>query len=103
MHNQPEPDCWLIIKTDSRAVSRCSAVPLPASLSFRLTAVAVFITVRACRQYSSTLPHQVPKARPVVGGLEMNMLGKVATEGEQARPLPELEHPIQVELLANFL
>ncbi len=31
------------------------------------------------------------------------MLGQVTNEGEQARPLPELEDPLQAELLANFL
>ncbi len=31
------------------------------------------------------------------------MLGKIAGEGKQARPLPELEDPVQVELLAHLL
>jgi len=31
------------------------------------------------------------------------MLGKIASEGKQSRPQPELEDPVQVELLANLL
>lgn len=31
------------------------------------------------------------------------MLGPVAGEGKQSRPLPELEDPVQVELLAHLL
>lgn len=66
-------------------------------------ATAAIDEPKLCAAKPYNLFENAPKARPVVGGLEVEMLGQVAGEGEQARPLPELEDPVQVELLACLL
>lgn len=59
--------------------------------------------VRFWPKMATVLPDHSPKTRPVIGGFEVDMLRQVAGEGKQARPLPELEDTVQVELLAHLL
>lgn len=66
-------------------------------------ATAAIDEPKLCAANPHNLFENAPKARPIVGGLEVDMLGEIAGEGKQSRPLPELEDPVQVELLANFL
>lgn len=52
---------------------------------------------------STRLAQYTPKTRPVVRRFQMHVLGKVTRQGEQARSIPELKHPIEMKLLLSFL